>query len=484
MVDAQSVYDDRMLDALGQQKYTESQIIYKRQLNEYRDRLDELERQRKGLESALSASAYEHDVSDAPPDSAESKRIGEFQSATYAAQARAAQAAARAETRGAIIENGRDAALAEAEGDAARRIAELEYQNNSSDSLSEQRIVVAIANAESERRIAAEIAELTSKVETLKADNRALVAAREREISERKVQISALEAEIVGIQSDVDNIIRREAAALRPHTSRLETLNREAAKLAEISAQLINPVTAAQSSQPTDLAAARANIMADLATQKANITSKARLELAEATTQAALEAATVVAPVVTGRKVYAGEYGATPEPYVHAPSTSHTTSRQAVAIGQPSREDENAQTARSVRSAPATDDGIMVVDSFEPRPGATSTESERNTVGSVIITSNTASAGAAKPIVVAPSTRTTFNVVYQYSEKGSFDQFQRYLNAYGVTDITTTENPGRKEYTIWAGRYYSAEEAARRLDELNRTTSTTHASIIRQEVPR
>lgn len=472
MVEAQSKYDDRMLDALGQQRYTESQIIYNRQLNDYEKRLEELERQRQGLESALSASAYEYDLSDAPADSAESKRIGDFQSATYAAQARAAQAAARAETRGAIIENSRDAALAEAEGLAARRIAELEQRTSSNDSLNEQRIVVAIANAESQRRIATEISELTSKVETLKADNRALVAAHEKQITDKKVQISALEAEIVGIQSEVDNLIRREAAALRPHTSRLEVLNKEAAKLAEIGSKLINPVESVRQAQQGDTAAAKADILADLASQKAMITSKARIELAETSTQAALEAATVVAPVVTGRKVYAGEYGANPEPYAH--TTQNKTSSRAVV----SRQDVHADPV------PLPDSKVAVVDSFEPRPGITPTEAERNTVGSVIITSSSASAGSAKPIVVAPSTRTTFNVVYQYSEKGSFDQFQRYLKAYGVTDITATENPARQEYTIWAGRYYSAEEAARRIDQLNKTTSTTHASIIRQEVPR
>lgn len=487
MVEAQSMYDDRMLDALGQQRYTESQIIYNRQLNEYEERLKELERQRQGLVNALSASAYEHDISDAPPDSAESKRIGDFQSATYAAQARAAQAAARAETRGAIIENNRDAALAEAEGAAARRIAELEQQSTNSDMLNEQRIVVAIANAESERRIAAEIAELTSKIETLKADNRARVAAHEKEISDRRVQISALEAEIVGIQSEVDDIVRREAAALRPHTSRLEVLNREAAKLAEISAQLIKPVTTARTNQPTDTAEARANILAELASQKADITAKARLELAETSTQAALEAATVVAPVVTGRKVYAGDYGETPEPYVHTSPTPTTPTTQVVASRQGTSNGEGRATRAlvpSVTPVPVQDSRLLVVNNFEPRSGATPSEAERNTVGSVIITSNSASAGSAKPIVVAPSTRTAFNVVYQYSEKGSFDQFQRYLNAYGVTDITTTENPARNEYTIWAGRYYSAEEAARRIDQLNRTTSTSHAKIIRQEVPR
>ncbi|WGK63382.1 hypothetical protein QAO71_17730 (plasmid) [Halopseudomonas sp. SMJS2] len=486
MVEAQSKYDDRMLDALGQQRYTESQIIYNRQLSEYEERLEELERKRQGLESALTASAYEHDISDARPDSAESKRIGDFQSATYAAQARAAQAAARAETRGAVIENNRDAALAELEGAAARRIAELERHNSSSGSLNEQRIVVAIANAESERRIATEIDELTTKVETLKANNRALVAAHEKQINERRLQISALEAEIIGIQSDVDNLTRRETAALRPHTSRLEVLYKEAAKLAEISAKLISPEPSTKQNQTTDTAAAKADILAELANQKALITSKARLELAETSTHAVLEAATVVAPVVTGRKVYAGEFGVKPEPYAHTtpapnrPRAESLVARQTVPAEKGRVSKPSAPTVNPVKGS----DRVLVVDSFEPRPGITPTESERNTVGSVIITTSSASAGTAKPIVVAPSTRTTFNVVYQYSDKDSFDQFQRYLKAYGVTDTTATENPGRKEYTIWAGRYYTADEAARRVDQLNKTTSTSHASIIRQEVPR
>ncbi len=484
MTDAPSKYNDRMLDALGQQRYTESQIIYKRQLDDYESRLNDLERQRKGLEDALSAASYENDLTNAPPDSAESQRIGDFQSATYAAQARAAQATARADNRNAIIENSRDAALAEAEGRAAKRIAELERQGSDSDSLNEQRIVVALANAESERRVASEIAEITNQIEALKADYRSQIALRMRDIDQRRLQISALESEIKVVENEVEDLGAREDTAVRPHQARLLILNQEAAKLADIRSKLLNPQADKNRDMSASPASLKAEILAELADEKARITSKARLEIAETKTNAALEVATVVAPVVTGRRVYAGEYGKEPEHYVHRPSP--LVKQTAVAASKPGdhRDGKTSQQAPRVNPAPKAEKSILVVDRFEPVTGRSASHAERNSVGSVVITSNNSSAGAAKPIVVAPMTRTAYNVVYKYSEKNSFDQFQRYLKAYGVTDATVTENPISNEYTIWAGRYFSPEDAARRVDHLNRVTSTSHASVLRQEVPR
>jgi hypothetical protein len=484
MVEAPSRYDDRMLDALGQQRYTESQIIYNRQLNDYEERLKDLERQRKLLEDSFSSAAYENDIADAPPDSAESERMDDFQSATFAAQARTAQASARAETLSAVIENERDTAIAEAEGRAAKAIAVLEQRGEDTDDLNEQRIVVAIANAESERRVAAEIADITQKIEILKAEHRTLIAARMKEIEQHKLQIAALESEIKGVEAEVQNLAAREAAAIGPHTAKLGVLREEASRLAEISAKLLSPDTSKAQASAAYIATRRAEIIASLATEKARIASAARLELAETKTNEVLEVATVVAPVVTGRKVYAGDYGIEPKPFVHIQTQTRQTAVAATppATESPARNDRPSKPIVTPVARPK--DPILVVDRFEPKLGVSQSQSERNSVGSVVITSSSTSAGTAKPIVVVPSTRTAFNVVYTYSEKGGFDQFQRYLEAYGINDITATEHPSRKEYIIWAGRYYTAEDAARRIDHLNKVTSTSHATILRQGVSR
>ena len=61
-IEPTSQYDQRMQDSLGAQKYTESQILYMRRLNEFKDQIDSLERQKKALEASLSTTAYEQDI--------------------------------------------------------------------------------------------------------------------------------------------------------------------------------------------------------------------------------------------------------------------------------------------------------------------------------------------------------------------------------------------------------------------------------------
>ncbi|NON50043.1 hypothetical protein G9Q06_28010, partial [Klebsiella pneumoniae] len=80
-IEPQSQYDQRIQDGLGSQKYTESQILYMRRLNEFKDQIDSLEKQKQALEASLSTTAYEQDLGSGKAPSTESSRIEEFQAA-------------------------------------------------------------------------------------------------------------------------------------------------------------------------------------------------------------------------------------------------------------------------------------------------------------------------------------------------------------------------------------------------------------------
>ncbi|MDF5937119.1 hypothetical protein P4126_31880 [Pseudomonas aeruginosa] len=77
-IEPQSQYDQRIQDGLGSQKYTESQILYMRRLNEFKDQIDSLEKQKQALEASLSTTAYEQDLGSGKAPSTESSRIEEF----------------------------------------------------------------------------------------------------------------------------------------------------------------------------------------------------------------------------------------------------------------------------------------------------------------------------------------------------------------------------------------------------------------------
>lgn len=637
LVPSQSQYDDRILDSLGNQKYAESQYLYNRQLNQFEERVKELEEKRKALEASLSVNAYEQ--RDTNPLASESSRIEQYQFETQAAQTRIAQENSQVEKRKALIENGRDMALLDAERRSAERLATIERQFNESQAaaknavdresaaairerdrklveleneqdrkiaeakaraaqriadvesgttreisaaetaaqqaisskkqldaiavdsaasrastvrseesrlLDEQRITVVLANADAERRTATDINEQQKLIDQMRAEGQALVSPLKQQVEELHRQISSLEGQIVATQT-------HEEMRLAPQLAKLDQLNNEAARLAQVTSKLKSAPLAAPapviSSGPSveaiqfvankesELSRVRAEAMAkrgqqvaqitsqleielanirssmrtqtnlvtsqaamasiapahalpvavsrstteaevktSLAVEKAQIVTQARTDLANVTTQSEITKATVVAPVITGKGVYAGTYGEKPTPYVQGrPELKRididNAPQRAIAV----------QTTKPVVTPVRAQPPLQVVSAFKPKIG--NGEAIAGEVSTVVISSASSSAGGVQPLVVAASGRTVYNVVYVYKDKTSFETFQKYLRAYGVNDFKAVELKAKGEYLIAAGRYSDAESAASRVLYLNKTTSTNHAKVIDQELP-
>lgn len=445
-VPAASQYDQRMQDALGDQKYAESQILYMRRLNEFKDQIDALERQKKALEASLSTTAYEQDLGSGKAPSTEASRIEEFQAATQASQARVAEETSKAAINQSLIENNRDRELLEAESRAAQEIEQIkaaeakeraeEAKRNaaaakktseSSLELEKQRFAMAVANAEAERRAASAVADI------------------ERQIAAVQEQLSDLQGKL--------------AIAQQEHT-----------RLADLSRQLQSPVAvptpqvAAASSELTAKSEHRiAEIQARLAREKTNITTKARTEIAALTAGAEIKKAAVVAPVVTGRAVYSGTYGEKPTTYAKA-------------------EPKLEKPAAKPFAAPVKNPPIQTVAKFEPKISPVIIQRGSET-GSAILAGGpiTNSVQTPAPIVVSPKSRVIYDVLYVYKDEGSWKKFQRYLEAYGVADFEPVHKGD--SFYLYMGRFYDKLAAAKRVEYLNRTTNTNHAAVHPKEVP-
>ncbi|HHH9441237.1 TPA: hypothetical protein ACP32N_003174 [Pseudomonas aeruginosa] len=436
-----------MQDALGGQKYTESQILYMRRLNEFKDQIDSLERQKKALEASLSTTAYEQDINSGRAPSTEAGRMQEFQAATQASQARVAEETSKAAIQQSIIENNRDRAVLEAESRAAAEIEQLKTANStrqaelarqnakvaaekaeSARALEKQRFAMALANAQAERKAADTVEEISSK------------------ISEVNVQLANLEASLSQAQ-------------------------KEHQRLADLSKQLQAPVSlptasdvASTSPSLDSVTEARiAEIRTRLAKEKTEITTRARTELAGVTAGSEIKKASVVAPVVTGRAVYAGSYGEKPTTFVKAEAPAPKSQAKPL-------------------SAPVRQEAIATVTKFEPRISPVVIQRGSDS-GSAVLGGGpvTTPVQSAAPIVVAPKSRMIYDVLYVYKDEGSWQKFQRYLEAYGIKDFEPVHKEGA--FYIYMGRFYDKLAAARRVDYLNRTTNTNHATVHPQEVP-
>ncbi len=147
-------YDDRMLDSLGSQRYTEQQMLYTRQVQRLEQNLDTLEEKRKALEGAIAMNQVEAGAGKLQASDSEAVRMGDYASATHDAQTRIAKESSQQAVKQALIENDRDRDLMEAELEANRRLAALDRKYGSS-----------IQSAAS----AGEKARLTSELEAEKA---------------------------------------------------------------------------------------------------------------------------------------------------------------------------------------------------------------------------------------------------------------------------------------------------------------------------
>jgi hypothetical protein len=641
---SQSQYDDKMLESLAPQKMAETQYIYTRQLDQFEDRVKELEAKRKALEASLNVNSYEQGGT--AQLGSESSRIEQFQSDTLASQKRIAQENSQAEKRRALIENGRDMALVEAErrsseklatiertysesqtsaknasdrasaaatrerdrkivelendqdrrtaeakARAAQRIADIEsttardislaettaqqaiasqkqfdavatnsaatrasaVRSEESRMLDEQRLNVVLASADAERRTADDIAAQQKLINQMRVDVQGMLGPMQQQIEERRQQVAELNRQIGGLEGQVATFQSQQDLLITTQLAKLQQLNNEAARLAQVTtklktAPLVAPAPAAPSGPsveaiqfiankeselsrvradaqarrgqqvaqinsqleielanirsnvrtqtnlinnqvsvaaitpaPVDTSAqlARSNreaeVKASLAAEKAQIVTLARTELAGISTESEITKATVVAPVITGKGVYAGTYGEKPMPYVQAKPEPRNIER----VMQPERAIA-ARTSKPVVTPAPAQQPLQIVSTFKPTIG--NGQAVAGEVASVIISSSTASAGGVQPIVVAARSKTVYNVIYVYKDKSSFDTFQNYLKAYGVSDFDTKVT-SNGEYVIAAGRYYDAESAASRVLYLNKTTSTSHAKVIRQDIP-
>lgn len=157
LVEPATQYDNRMLDSLGSQKYTEQQMLHIRKLKSIEHDLDALDDKRKALESSFAISQLEAGAGKLQASDSEAVRMGDYASAAQASQTRIAQGAADHAVQQSVVENDRDRKLLQAELEANRRLVELDQKYTSS---------IQGANSESEKsRLRAEL-----EVEKAKAE--------------------------------------------------------------------------------------------------------------------------------------------------------------------------------------------------------------------------------------------------------------------------------------------------------------------------
>lgn len=174
-----SQYDDRMLDSLGTQRYTEQQMIYMRKVKSLEHNLDTLEEKRKALEASMSVSQLEAGVGKLQAGDSEAVRMTDFASATHDSQTRVAQESAEHAVKQSLIENDRDQQLMKVELDANRRLVELDQRYTmsiqSAHSQTEKarlqsELDVEKAKAEAQKKKAIIEAQSTSEISRLEQD--------------------------------------------------------------------------------------------------------------------------------------------------------------------------------------------------------------------------------------------------------------------------------------------------------------------------
>lgn len=229
-----------------------------------------------------------------------------------------------------------------------------------------------------------------------------------------------------------------------------EMVSRERQRLAELEASI---------EKRRQEAVARVQVSLD--TEKTLITARARTQIAGIESASVIEKASVIAPVVTGRKVYTDDQ---PKP---SPALAYMGSHSA----------KPKPLAVEVKAKPLT------VAEFKPRladPKKPQPEDLEVVIAGGTVASNS-SAGA--PVLEVKKTREVFDVIYTYEDEASWTKFQNYLKAWGVTDFSASHSTKQGKWYIFAGRFHDEASAARRVDDLNRRTSTNHAKVIRKDLP-
>ncbi|MFL1449328.1 hypothetical protein ACI77O_13105 [Pseudomonas tritici] len=605
MTQPASKYDDRMLDSLGSQRYTEQQMLYMRKVQSLEHDLDALEEKRKALEASISMGQLEVGAGKLQASDSEAVRMGDYAGATQQSQTRIAHEVAQQAVQQALIENDRDRQLMEAELESNRRMVELDQKysisiqdaenetdkaklkgdlevekakaeaqrkkalieadatrdlssleqsydsriseaKRSAASISQaatqvsqsQRIKVALANADAQRRVKDDITSIRESVSALNVEKNAAAQPLHDQLSKLSEQIVSLQGKLAGVEAGYD-------AKIVLQQAQLDDLAGQSQALAEVEQTLINsPVlsTGYQESDPvgrsvqvveselqrakSDLLVRKSNLLADvdrelsrdigllatnlnrvasdqpatnnraaarfekatsesvlrseLAAKRTQINNDARSQIAELVVKTEIAKASVVGPVVTGRAVYSSSYGAQPAAFAARESNvARELIASAKTLAKPPAVVKRAPPSESIQVAKTVDTEapLLVASSFEPRP----VRETVSRVDDVVIASGTMSGGDVQPLVVTPST-TNYTVVYRYAEKGSAEKFMAYLDAYGIKDFKYSYSEKLKQHILFMGRYSSKDKAAGRVAFLNKTTSTSNAQIVETDL--
>lgn len=594
-----SQYDDRMLDSLGAQRYTEQQMLYMRKVKNLEHDLDVLEDKRKALETSIGMSQVEAGAGNLKASDSEAVRMGDYASATHDAQTRIAKESSEQALKQALIENDRDRELMEAELDTNRRLVELDqkystsiqstssatekarlkselevekakaeaqrkkaaieadstrdisrleqdfqsristakqnaaaYSQAADQASQSQRIKIALANADSKRRVQADIGTAQEVITSLKTEMRTATQPLLDEIATLNERISNLQGQLVAVQAGYDgkisiqqsrldglqaqsnaladverDLINTPVASAHPsgHASSLELDRlqgdlqqakrdiqvRKSRQLADVDQQLSQDLAGLSASLTVALGAALSSgteanarmekvagesaIRSELAAKKTQINNDARSQLAELTVKTEIAKATVVGPVLTSRAVYSGSYGEQPVAFAAKESNAAKTivarakqDSAPVAVARAEAAPAVMQPLPDARIAP-----LVVVSDFAPKtPRPTP-----GNVDDVVIASGVMAGGDMKPLIVAPAA-TSYSVIYTYSEKGSADKFSNFLHAYGIKDFSYRYSEKLKQHVLFMGKFASKDQAASRVAFLNKTTSSANAKIV------
>ncbi|MGE8065147.1 hypothetical protein [Pseudomonas sp. NPDC089569] len=502
----QSQYDQQIQDSLGEQRTTEAQMLYQRRFNDFQSQINELEEKRRNLDAALNQRAYESGSAEAPASSSEAGRIREYQEAARASQSRVAEEASKYSIQQSLIENKRDKAILEAESRAAKRISDIEIQSSKdlqqtedrlrqdidgrksidsaarleeSKKFDEQRITLLLANADAERQANEKLTSETNALTKIRSESEGRIADLSR-------QITTLQAQLQRAQAD-------DGRAIALQESKVSGAATESERLAGISRQLKSSTAAANvtatapssefvQAKESELSRVRtdaesrktqsiADVNARLAQEKNDIISHARTEIASISSRTEMAKANVLAPVVTGRAVYADNYSATAVKTPTPPPTSLAPQRKP------------APLTSSQAKAP-----VLTISRFEPKINQHSSQLSNDEIGGAVIAggegiSPPSPQGVAAPLRVAAKSRSVYEVFYVYKDESSWTKFQQYLQAYGITEFYPSRSNKTGEFFIYCGRYYDEDEAASRITFLNKTTATHHAKVRQTQVP-
>lgn len=489
-LEAPSQYDQRLQDGLGSQRYREANILYQRQMNELGDDIERLERQKKALEAGLNNAAYENGLDVRPASAAEADRISEYQDAARQSQAKIARSDAELTVQKALLENRRDADLLSVDRKVEAKVADIEREyaklvnlaeQNTRDlisarnqqeqataairsreaaALDSQRFTLAVANAEQIKEARADLTAAQTDLDTSQRQYESQIAALEAKLAALRTesaQTLALKNDRISKAESNLNRLVEVGEMLKAHQSQTVAATSSDFQLfvSEQERRLADHLAEIDRSKQLRIAEVRAQV----AEEKTLISSRTRTEIAGLESVATIQKSTVIAPVVTGRKVYTGD----------SDKPSHASVRPA---------DTAAKSfALASQSKPIT------VSTFKPVLEA-KPEGNQDDMDVVVATGNSSNrAFAGAPVVQEAKTREVYDVVYVYTDELSWDRFKRYLEAYGITDITSTRNNKKGEWYIFAGRFYDDKTAAQRVDDLNRKTHTSHAKVIKKDIP-